>query len=363
MLTVATYLLLLFVAVMSCSRYNLGEEEEPEPPEPEYDKLIWYVASYGDDLNEGRDVGDALATVQETLSRILIFADEEPLGWPEHTEAEIVILDDVSLSGEPAAATIAGGLPYPRIRLRGPSMEVEEMFGPGTLRPDDSEHYVLYVENNTEEVLLGDNLIITEGKGGVYVAEAKLTIESGATITGNFAADGSGVYVGINGVVTMKDGGVISNNVASSLGGGVYVASQGTFKMDGGTIRENMALFGGGVAVGAGGTMDSHFIMKGDASITGNEADLAGGGVYVGAGKNVKFEKVDGGNIGENIAETNHGIAVALGSTDVNSPNQIARFRDEPSRTINKLYAEYVFTGEPATTLWFFNGTDVNWNN
>lgn len=120
------------------------------------------------------------------------------------------------------------------------------------------------------------------GGGGVYIYGGTLTLEAGAVITGNIAAEnGGGVYVCNYGKLVLNSGSEISENEASN-GGGVYTSgySVGMLTMNGGVIKNNKATEkGGGVYSNnsPGGTGDK--IQGG--SITGNTASQ-GGGVFVG---------------------------------------------------------------------------------
>jgi hypothetical protein len=107
------------------------------------------------------------------------------------------------------------------------------------------------------------------------------TMNEGAVLRNNRAADGGGVYLnggngtGNFGSFTMN-GGEISGNTASANGGGIYIpsnASTGSFTMNGGGIKNNTANNGGGVY--SSGT----FNMFGG-EISSNTASSNGGGVY-----------------------------------------------------------------------------------
>ena len=125
-----------------------------------------------------------------------------------------------------------------------------------------------------------------DGGGGVSVAKgANFTIRD-ATISGNKAAGGAGVYT--QGDVLFESG-AISHNVidGTSLwgsGGGVMVDG-GTFTMHAGADITNNASSddGGGVMLLAG-----TFLLEGG-TITDNAAGTAGGGVFVGSQSNIRL--------------------------------------------------------------------------
>ena len=104
--------------------------------------------------------------------------------------------------------------------------------------------------------------------GGVEINGGAFTM-SGGTIANNRTEIGAGVDL-TSGSFTMT-GGIICDNVASDNcdGGGVYVGSGTTFNMSGGTISGNYATNGGGVYVGGtftmtGGTISGNTATKGE---------------------------------------------------------------------------------------------------
>jgi len=132
--------------------------------------------------------------------------------------------------------------------------------------------FVGYSDNNTSLIY-------------VYGANARLTMEGNSSASNNINSSyGGGVYVnGSSAIFTMKDEAWIYDNIAS-YGGGVAVIDTGTFNMSGnakitGNIStvNNVQSGGGGVYVG--GAYAPTFIMSGG-TISGNNA-VRGGGVYV----------------------------------------------------------------------------------
>ena len=103
-------------------------------------------------------------------------------------------------------------------------------------------------------------------------AATTFNMSGNASITGNSATNGGGVYVGQNGVFTMSGNASITNNTATNYGGGVYVSQGGTFTMgEGNTIIGNSAQHGGGV------------INFGTATVTNvydNDASGSGADIY-----------------------------------------------------------------------------------
>jgi predicted outer membrane repeat protein len=103
------------------------------------------------------------------------------------------------------------------------------------------------------------------------------------------------------------DGGIITQNKASSNGGGVYVGNGGTFNMSSGSITNNIAEgFGGGVYVA--GTFNIFTAAGGGAMITGVNGNIKNNedSDNTGAGTpNVYLPSGSGGiNIDENPGAT-----------------------------------------------------------
>lgn len=142
------------------------------------------------------------------------------------------------------------------------------------------------------ELVLSETTIkncIAQDGGGIFLAGNGT---SGSTMTGgkvsyNLATDtsaakGGCIYIEESASFTMQSGNINDNKVDTGSGedgGGVYVRGQGsgsgthaTFTLNGGTIKENLAGFGGGVMVIAGGSC----IMT-NGTISKNRANYGGG--------------------------------------------------------------------------------------
>ena len=130
------------------------------------------------------------------------------------------------------------------------------------------------------------------GNGGGAVIEdsgTTLTLKGGAAINGNSVqsgiGSGGGVFLKGDGSIFTMESGTISNNTAIDKGGGVTVYG-GTFTMTGGIISGNTAVSGGGVYGANFSSYHGTIIVKGSSEISGNTATdagtLAGGGIYSG---------------------------------------------------------------------------------
>ena len=180
----------------------------------------------------------------------------------------------------------------------------------------DGSGSVLAISSNVPVTV--KNIKITGGhagagaKGGGICAGkgSKLTIESGALITGN-SADERGGGVSTAGTFAMT-GGEISGNTAKQFGGGIFVESEdsnsieanisGSAVISGNSVSGPSYGFGGGLYVGTRATVK----MSGG-QIKENEALRGGGGVRI-SGTSAKFELSENGKIADNSAEQGGGI-------------------------------------------------------
>ncbi|MCL2033044.1 MAG: InlB B-repeat-containing protein [Methanomassiliicoccaceae archaeon] len=127
----------------------------------------------------------------------------------------------------------------------------------------------LYLSDIT---ITGGNVTGTNQGGGVY-NEGTLILNSGATVSGNKAAQyGGGIYN--SNILTVDTGAVIFGNTANYGGGVANRTAAAVFTMNGGEIYRNTASYGGGV-YNYGGT----FTMK-SGDIFGHTTAIYGGGVY-----------------------------------------------------------------------------------
>jgi len=139
--------------------------------------------------------------------------------------------------------------------------------------------------------------------GGVRVENGTLTMGHGATITGNTAPYGGGVYVDTKSSLIMKSGSIITNNTAANNGGGVCVQSGNLTMENGATITSNTATGDGGglMLQGINSSFMSSATLRGTVK---NNTSVYGGGVYVDRYSSLT---VDGGTITGNTANTRGG--------------------------------------------------------
>lgn len=127
------------------------------------------------------------------------------------------------------------------------------------------------------------------GSGSVITVNGTLTIKdsgSSGSITGGVAQSGGGLYVGATGTVNLT-GGTITGNAATSTtstdgGSGVYIAEGGSMTMTGGAVSGNNGSAEADVptAVRGGGIYTNGTLIVTGGTISSNTGK-AGGGVYV----------------------------------------------------------------------------------
>ncbi len=137
-------------------------------------------------------------------------------------------------------------------------------------------------------VLDGNTVVkrnVADVGGGIRVA-GSLVVRGSALITANEAISGAGVAVepgldGTTGRVGLEDDARISGNTASYMGGGVYVSISSVLTLDdSASIRGNKAERGGGVYNAGGAVTDpGRVTLNGSSTISGNVARY-GGGLY-----------------------------------------------------------------------------------
>ncbi|MDR1212277.1 MAG: cadherin-like beta sandwich domain-containing protein, partial [Spirochaetaceae bacterium] len=241
----------------------------------------------GNDSTGDGSLGKPYATIQKAL--------EKAKTLPLDGSAELTIIVSGTITAVSGVVTNDGmvdisGTGYPHIILKGAP-------GGGTIDALGKNKRVLYIgDGNT--VSLGNNLTLTRGNGGVFVASGgTFTMEGGAIEDNTVSGDsGGGVYVAGGGTFTMKSGDLQDNKATSGSGGGVYIFTTGTFTMTGGNLQGNTA---SGSAGGVMALNGGKFTMTGGV-IQNNTATAYGGGVVV-SGSGSTFTKT-GGTIAGNPA-------------------------------------------------------------
>ena len=202
--------------------------------------------------------------------------------------------------------------------------------------------------------------------GGAHIKDSgtTLTLKGGAAINGNSVQSGTGsgggVFMKGDGSIFTMESGTISNNTAIDKGGGVTVYG-GTFTMTGGIISGNTAVSGGGVYGANFGSDHGTIIVKGSSEISGNTATdagrLAGGGIY----SAYKLTVGDSAQIKTNHASGTGGYGGGIATTKESSFDFTGGTISGNSAGIGKgVYIQY-FTGTGKMTM--SGGAKVDSNN
>lgn len=162
--------------------------------------------------------------------------------------------------------------------------------------------------------------------GGIYIGttvDKAVNSIAGSVIEVNAAANGAGIYVNTSKEITISNT-TIQNNTATQNGGGVYVEMSKSCNMESGIITANTAVNGGGVYTHNKGA----FTLKGG-SIINNTATESGAGVCVAANTNKPFTMTSGTISGHGTADARSnslgaGVYVASGSVfNMNGENAV----------------------------------------
>ena len=149
--------------------------------------------------------------------------------------------------------------------------------------------------------------------GGIYLSESSSYTAHLASVKGNDAAEGAGLYI-TSGTFNPKSGVVFNGNAASSKGGAIYIAGgtvKATAKIE---CHSGSASWGAGIHM-QGGTL--YWEGSGYYWIHDNTAGSKGGGVYA-YGGTIQCESGNQLNVFSNSANYGGGMYIG-GSTDSNS--------------------------------------------
>ncbi len=147
------------------------------------------------------------------------------------------------------------------------------------------------ISNNTTGSEFSGGLFASGGPGcggGVYLNDvASLTLKNGATISGNNAYEGGGVYVNDDDTtITLEKHSKIQSNIAARGGAGVYMNDDGdklVLKSSSSICDNQSNIYGGGVfchSAFALSSTDQTVQLEGESTIKNNKANI-GAGVYV----------------------------------------------------------------------------------
>lgn len=130
----------------------------------------------------------------------------------------------------------------------------------------------------TDGIIISDTQ--TEDGGGIRATNGCIiTVGNGGTISNNYADMGGGIRIsGLTSMVDITSGGSISANIGENTGGGIYSTSK--VELNGGSITGNTAQRGGGIYTNYGSAAGTGVVTLNSGSITQNEATVQGGGIY-----------------------------------------------------------------------------------
>ena len=261
----------------------------------------YYVSAAGNDKNNGlseaaafKTLGNAVRatrfsgiktiTVIGTLNQASEGGDDDYVFTIVFTSGEILITGVPNASGSRRAVLSAAGTQKNGVGvggLEGISVRFEHIEISGSAKTG------LQVGLNAEVTLREGAAVRNNADSGVWIPGVREDardrhnsghlILDGGIVEGNRTAR-AGAGIGVQGAFTMKRGAVRNNTAAgtSSTGGGIYIESREPVAIDGGEISGNTAAAGGGVDISGG----SRVTMTGG-SITGNTATRLAGGVLV----------------------------------------------------------------------------------
>lgn len=168
---------------------------------------------------------------------------------------------------------------------------------------------------------VANNKSVSTG-GGIAAKLSTVTLDD-TTVENNQAVNGGGLFhlgIAAPGSLTLQNGSVIRNNIASSMGGGLFLWGNVGLKSENSEISGNKALYGAGIAASqytANFASPKLELVDTKVNNNGDASTVMGGGIYAASGvtvtsKNTKF-------LG-NTANTAGGILLYLNSSaDLNN--------------------------------------------
>jgi hypothetical protein len=322
--------ILLLVGDLTAGDYvDIIGNGEWGPPPP-----IFYVGTGGLDTSDGLSEATRLLTLaaaytaavaSERDATIILTSNLSAAGAVTFGAAQIETITVKGMDGAPkptiSRSTSLGGILADGneneavLKVTGGAKVEFQNIKINGIVSDSVYNRALFIDGAATEVTIGDGAVVTGrlnvnsevsyAGGGVKMFTGVLTLKDGGAISDSLSANRSG-GVSIDGGTFNMTGGFISNNTTTQRGGGVVIES-GTFNMSGGEISENSSTnnIGGGVILHGG-----IFNMSGGV-IHRNKA-THGGGVNVGGVFNMS-----GGVISGN--QSTHASQASGGGVEVSS--------------------------------------------
>lgn len=168
---------------------------------------------------------------------------------------------------------------------------------------------------------VANNKSVSTG-GGIAAKLSTVTLDD-TTVENNKAVNGGGLFhlgIAVPGSLTLQNGSVIRNNIASSMGGGLFLWGNVGLKSENSEISGNKALYGAGIAASqytANFASPKLELVDTKVNNNGDASTVMGGGIYAAQGvvlnaKNTKFL--------DNTASSGGGILLwSKSSADLNN--------------------------------------------
>lgn len=145
---------------------------------------------------------------------------------------------------------------------------------------------------------VANNKSVSTG-GGIAAKLSTVTLDD-TTVENNKAVNGGGLFhlgIAVPGSLTLQNGSVIRNNIASSMGGGLFLWGNVGLKSENSEISGNKALYGAGIAASqytANFASPKLELVDTKVNNNGDANTVMGGGIYAAQGvvlnaKNTKF--------------------------------------------------------------------------
>ena len=168
---------------------------------------------------------------------------------------------------------------------------------------------------------VANNKSVSTG-GGIAAKLSTVTLDD-TTVENNKAVNGGGLFhlgIAVPGSLTLQNGSVIRNNIASSMGGGLFLWGNVGLKSENSEISGNKALYGAGIAASqytANFPSPKLELVNTKVNNNGDATTVMGGGIYAAQGVVLNAENT---KLLDNTAKSGGGILLwSKSSADLNN--------------------------------------------
>lgn len=168
---------------------------------------------------------------------------------------------------------------------------------------------------------VANNKSVSTG-GGIAAKLSTVTLDD-TTVENNKAVNGGGLFhlgIAVPGSLTLQNGSVIRNNIASSMGGGLFLWGNVGLKSENSEISGNKALYGAGIAASqytANFASPKLELVDTKVNNNGDANTVMGGGIYAAQGVVLNAENT---KLLDNTAKSGGGILLwSKSSADLNN--------------------------------------------